>query len=135
MAISSDDAESYVEFLVDLFFPLIAAIENPDEALGLLVELGYAPPDAVTAFATLSPAFDKLQDLIDTLEQAAEANDSDKLLAALLDLLRLAASVFQGGNAFAAAIQNNFAGPGLLTDTDILAAIVAQRADYLVIRF
>jgi hypothetical protein len=135
MAINSDDAQVYIDLIVDLFFPLIGAAENPDAAARLLADLGYFVPSTVTAFSALSPALDKLPVLLDALEQAVEGGDDDQLLEALLEILRLAAEVYQAVNTFDAAVQANFAGSGLLTDTDILTVIVRKLADYLVMRY
>ncbi len=131
----SEDAQEYIDLVVGLFSPILTAIEDPDEAARLLVDLGYIPPSAVEAFNTFSPTVEKLQDLIDSLDKAIQNQDKDGLLQVLLEVLAVIGELFRGINAFSAAIQNDFAGSGLLTDTDILATIVRKLADYLIVRF
>jgi hypothetical protein len=135
MGITSDDADVYVDQIVDFFHPLISAAADPGAASRLLVDLGYVAPSDVTAFATLSPILDSLQDLIAALEDAAQTGDEDKLAEALLDVLRIAVQVFQAVNTFSNALRDNFSGSDLLQDTDILTAIARKLADYLVSRF
>ncbi len=135
MATALEDADIFVDLIVDLFFPVIAAVNDPDSASKLLADLGFLPPSAVTAFNTLSPALTKLQDLIVTLEQASASGDDDKVGEALLEILGLVLEAFRAIEAISAALQNDFAGSGLLTDTDILATIARKLADYLVVRF
>jgi hypothetical protein len=130
--ITNDDAQPYVDVIIDLLFPVIAAANDPDEAARVLIDLGYIAPSTVTAFSTLSPFLDSLPDLIDALSGAADGDSSEE---ALLELAKVIGQVFPAVNAFSTAIQNNFAGSGLLTQTDILGAIVQKLADYLVIRF
>jgi Family of unknown function (DUF6603) len=133
--VETEDVQKYIDLVVQLFSPILAAVDSPDEAGRILVELGYLPPADVTAFNKLSPAVDKIGDLVDTLEEAVESQDNDALLEALLGLVAVAGELFVGINDFSNAIQANFAGTALLTDTDILATIVRKLADYLVVRF
>jgi hypothetical protein len=131
----ADDARPYVELVLGFFGPIIAAIEEPDEARKLLVSLGYLPTDAVKAFETLAPALSELQELAGTVTAAIEAEESEALLEAIPRLLLVAGKLFQGANRFGDAIQANFEGTPLLADTDILADIARKLVDYLVVIF
>ena len=131
----SDGASKYVELLLDVFDPLIAAAEDPDEARLLLIELGYLPPVDVNAFNVFAAGVSKLDNAINGLNDASQNNDESALLEALLGILAAGGELFRGVNDLSSAIQSNFAGTGLLTDTDILTAIARKTADYLVVRF
>jgi hypothetical protein len=131
----SDDGRQYLDLVLGFFGPILAAVEDPDDATQLLIALGYLPPGAVTAFQQLSPALSQLQEVIAELSAAIEAEDSDAALATIPQLLLVAGKLFQGANAFGAAIQANFQGTPLLTDTDILADIARKLVDYLVVAF
>ena len=130
-----DSQSKYVEFILEIFDPILVAIEDPDHARQLLVELGYVPPTDVTAFNGFATAAGQLSDSVNSLNDAIQNGDNEAALTALLGLLATAGELFQALNGLSSAIQSNFSGTGLLADTDILAAIVRKTVDYVVVRF
>src|SRR5690349_4230663 len=101
---ASDDATAYLDLVLSFFAPILSAAQDPGEATQLLINLGYVPPGDVDAFQSLGPTLGELGDLADTLSTAIAAGDEDAILAAILQLLTIAGKLFQGINAFGAAI-------------------------------
>jgi len=131
----SEDTQKYVELVLAVLDPVLAAVEDPQDARRFLIEIGYLPPGQVNAFNSLSNVSGDLASALDNLEQATQGTDKTAILEAVGGVLAVAGEVLQALNQLSSAIQSNFAGTGLLSDTDILTAIVTKSVDYVVVRF
>jgi len=114
--------------------PLVRATGSQDEAAALLVQLGYQPPAAVTAFQDLSTAITAVDALVAAIEELPEDPDAEAIGEAALRTLPAVAAIIVSLNQFASSIQANFAGSDILNQTDIVGSIGRKLLDYLILR-
>jgi hypothetical protein len=114
--------------------PLAVAVESPQEAEALLAELGYLTPSELTALNELGGGIGMVVAAIDALVEAMGAQDDEAALAALAELAVGLGRTFAGMDAVVTRLEADFAGSGLLTDTDILTELPRRLADHLVVR-
>jgi hypothetical protein len=114
--------------------PLAAAADSPQAAEALLVELGYLAPSDVTALSELGGGIGMVAGAIDALLEALDAGDEEAALVALAELAVGLGRTFAGLDSVVTRLEADFAGSGLLTDTDILTELPRKVADHLVVR-
>jgi hypothetical protein len=129
-----DDLFPWVELGRRFIEPLAVAVESPQEAEALLAELGYLTPSEVTALGELGGGIGMVAGGIDSLIEAIEAEEQEAALAALAELLVGLGRVFASLDTVGSRLQADFAGSGLLTDTDILAELPRKVTDHLVVK-
>ena len=113
--------------------PIAIAAESPEAAEALLAELGYLTPGEVTALHELGGGIGMLVGAIDALIEAIDAGDEEAALVALAELAVGLGRTFAGLDTVVTRLEADFAGSGLLTDTDILAELPRKVADHLVV--
>ena len=113
--------------------PIAIAAESPEAAEALLAELGDLTPGEVTALHELGGGIGMLVGAIDALIEAIDAGDEEAALVALAELAVGLGRTFAGLDTVVTRLQADFAGSGLLTDTDILAELPRKVADHLVV--
>ena len=131
----TDEFSPYIGIIENLLLPLIEASEDLDVAEDLLRDLGYAPPSQVLAFKELSGVVSAVTGLLETVRDAIDEDDNDKLLQQLAQLIPETGRAIQAINTFNEKIQSNFAGSPFLTETDILTAIPGKLTEYLIVRY
>ena len=124
----------WVELGRNFIEPLAVAVEGPAQAAGLLAELGYLTPSDITALEELGGGIGMVAGGIEALMAAIDAEDEEAALAALAELLVGLGRVFAGANTVGTRLQAEFAGSGLLTDTDILTELPRRLTDHLIVR-
>src|SRR5690349_6098741 len=120
------------QLVVRLFAPLEQACASPDAAARLLAELGYIAPSTVTAFEKLTPTLDALEQILQTIDNVSEDANDDDVSNAVLSTLDSLNTIINGLNGIGAAIQTDFAGSPILTQTDIVADVSRKLFDYLI---
>ena len=115
--------------------PIVRAIDSPQDARALLLDLGYAPPDEVRAFGDLKPAIGVLVGLLDGLEDAVTNESSERAARAVVELLGGNGRLLRSLNDVPTKIQQEFAGSPFIAQTDILTALPRKLTDYVAVRY
>jgi len=130
-----EDIELLRDVAMQLAAPLLQAAGSPAGADALLADLGFKPPISVTAFAQLAGLAPVFEELIDAVEAASETDDEDAVAEAASSLLSAAAPLIKSVVEFGVAINDNFSGSTILTETDIVATLPRKLFDYLIVKF
>ena len=117
-----------------LFAPLERACGSRDEAARLLTELGYLAPGPVTAFEKLNAALAALDDIFESISTLSADSSAADIAAAGQRALQAVKVVVDAVNGVTANLQSDFAGSGILTQTDLVVQLARKLSDYLIAR-
>jgi hypothetical protein len=121
-----------IDTILPLFDPVVQAVDDPEYALELLRDLGYASPVPPTFLSDFSPALTSLTSIFNTVEQSIETNSDPDYLQLTQDVVTGIKAVIDTANSIGTAIQSNVPG-NFIAETNIVQNFPRQLIDYMVI--
>jgi hypothetical protein len=131
---NTDDLYALRNLAHRLFAPLERACASRDGAARLLTELGYLAPGPVTAFEKLNAGIGALDDIFASISALTADSSAEDVAAAAQRAVQAVKVVVDAINSVTANLQSDFAGSGILTETDLVAQFARKLNDYLIAR-
>jgi hypothetical protein len=130
---SPDWVTGLTDALIELFYPLVQAIEDVDSATALLRNLGYQPPSDVQFLNDFSPLLTALIDFADQTDDLLRGDTEPDYLALFRSLIDAIRDIVKLIRDTAPILQKNFSAD-FLSATAIAEHFPRQLADYLLVR-
>lgn len=138
MIMDSKALKKLGDLLLQFIDPLAEATASPLGAKGLILQLGFLPPEQFSFIEQLSGTVQGIQDIVEQISALVEAGgelDENAIQDIIQEVVAVVPPLFEFIKDIATNIETEFSGQDFVTQTDILVELPERLFNLLFVRF